>query len=175
MKDSSDIVYDDSSLLTCRSPELKRRLHRRTSKASQESLKLLRIIFPLLVAPLCITSFIFTCLYAHIYAREGSYGPEDWPKCLTVPNIGNLHLDNNRFCTSASNFAGQAYLSLLVAAGGLQLGLRDNDYLLFSSFTCIVGLLGITIYRESYPYFLDPHFMSTTLFTLSKYIHPRIV
>lgn len=74
------------------------------------------------------------------------------PPTLPPFTQGNLHLDNNRFCTSASNFAGQAYLSLLVAAGGLQLGLRDNDYLLFSSFTCIVGLLGITIYRESYPY-----------------------
>ncbi len=153
------------------SPGLKRRGFKRTSKASQDCQKLLRVVFPLLVAPLCLTSFVYTCLYAYIYATEGSYGPDDWQKCLTVPNIGNLHLDNNRFCTSASNFAGQAYLSLLVAVGGLHLGLRDNDLLWFSTFTCMVGLVGITIFRESYPYFLDPHFMSTTLFTLTKYIH----
>lgn len=27
---------------------------------------------------------------AYIYARENAYGPNDWQKCLTVPNIGNL-------------------------------------------------------------------------------------
>ncbi|KAM3570558.1 hypothetical protein VYU27_007368 [Nannochloropsis oceanica] len=155
-----------------RASGLKRRAFKRTSQASQDCLKLLRFVFPVLVAPLCLCSFVYTCLYAYIYAREGSYGAQDWQKCLTVPNIGNLHRDNNRFCTSASNFAGQAYLSVLVAVGGLRMGLKDNDLLWFSWFTCMVGVVGITIFRESYPYFLDPHFMSTTLLTLSKYIHP---
>ena len=61
----------------------------------------------MLVAPLCLSSLAYTILYAVIYARENSYGAGDWQKCLTVPNIGNLHTDKNRFCTSASNFAGQ--------------------------------------------------------------------
>lgn len=30
---------------------------------------------------------------AYIYARENSYGPNDWQKCLTVPNIGNLQYE----------------------------------------------------------------------------------
>lgn len=32
--------------------------------------------------------------------------------------------------------------------------------------------MGILLYRESYPYFLDPNYMSTTLITLTKYIQP---
>ena len=48
-------------------------------------------------------------------------------------------MDNNRFCTSASNFAGQAYLALLVAVGGTHLGLKDNDLLPFSIFTALVS------------------------------------
>ena len=76
---------------------------------------------------------------AYIYAKENSYGAQDWQKCLTVPNIGNLHMDSNRFCTSASNFAGQAYLSILIAVMGLHVGLHDNDLLPFSAFTCVVS------------------------------------
>lgn len=37
-----------------------------------------------------------------------------------------------------------------------------------------VGLVGILVFRESYPYFLDPNYMSTTLVTLTRYIQPHM-
>lgn len=37
-----------------------------------------------------------------------------------------------------------------------------------------MGLVGILIFRESYPYYLDPNYMSTTLVTLTKYIQPHM-
>lgn len=37
-----------------------------------------------------------------------------------------------------------------------------------------MAVVGILIFRESYPYFLDPNYMSTTLVTLSKYIQPNM-
>lgn len=76
---------------------------------------------------------------AYIYATENSYGSNDWQKCLVTPNIGNLHLDDNKYCTSASNFAGQAYLSLLVALVGAHVGLVDNALLPVSIYTSIVS------------------------------------
>lgn len=57
-------------------------------------------------------------------------------------NLGNLHLDMNHFATSASNFAGQAYLSLLIAIGGAYLGLLDNDLLPISIYTSVVSTKG---------------------------------
>jgi len=85
---SSNNYAATSTPQALRDSGLKRRAFKRTSQASQDCLKLLRVVFPLLIAPLCLCSFVYTCLYAYIYAREGSYGAQDWQKCLTVPNIG---------------------------------------------------------------------------------------
>jgi len=48
--------------------------------------QVLKTMMPLVVGPLCLSSLVYTCIYAGIYARENYYGPDDWQRCLVMPN-----------------------------------------------------------------------------------------
>jgi hypothetical protein len=101
----------------------------------------------------------------------------DWQRCLIAPNVGmnkkGVVVDDTQdFTMAAATYAGRVFIFIIIVFKMAYVGIKDNDVLPYSMFTCVMATLGVVIYREAEPIQPQPQELSASLLTLTKFIRP---